>query len=234
MSNYQNKQFDFKGLVKKVGFKYNKPDLYKIAFTHTTYSNEHKVPSNERLEFLGDAILDFLFAEYIYNNYPNMPEGQMSKIRAKYVLAEANAEYSKLLGLDKFLLLGHGEEEQGGREKVTVLGDLFEAFLGALYLDNGSLDEVRKILNKVIFSKIEYIDNSGYFKDYKSVLQEFIQAESRKSVNYILENESGPSHDKTFTMSVYHEGIKLGEGVGKSKKEAEQEAAKKALEKLAK
>lgn len=234
MSNHPKNQFDFKGLVNHVGFKYNKPDLYKIAFTHTTYSNEHKIPSNERLEYLGDAILDFLFAEYLYANYPNMPEGEMSKIRAKYVLAEANAEYSKALGLNKFVMLGRGEEEQGGREKITVLGDLFEAFLGALYLDNGSLDEVRKILNRVIFSKIQYIDKSGYFKDYKSVLQEFIQAESRKGVNYVLESESGPSHDKTFITGVYHEGIKLGEGTGKSKKESEQEAAKKALEKLVK
>ncbi len=232
-NNSSNNDFDFKGLVNQVGFKYKKPDLYKVAFTHTTYSNEHKISSNERLEYLGDAILDFLFAEYLYNNYPNMPEGQMSKIRAKYVLAEANAEYSRILGLNKFVLLGHGEEEQGGRDKITVLGDLFEAFLGALYLDNGTLDEVRKILNRVIFSKVEYID-SGYFKDYKSKLQEYIQAESRKGVDYKLESEKGPSHDKLFTMGVYHEGIKLGEGTGKSKKDAEQEAAKKALEKLAK
>lgn len=230
----KSNNFDFKGLVECVGFKYKKHDLYKIAFTHTTYSNEHKIPSNERLEYLGDAILDFLFAEYLYNNYPNMPEGEMSKIRAKYVLAEANAEYSKALGLNKFVLLGHGEEEQGGRDKISVLGDLFEAFLGALYLDNKSLDEVRKILNRVIFSKIEYIDKSGYFKDYKSILQEFIQAESRNSVYYELDSETGPSHNKTFVMSVFHEGIKLGEGVGRSKKEAEQEAAKKALEKLVK
>lgn len=230
MSNH----FDFKGLTQKVGFKYNKPDLYKVAFTHTTYSNEHKIPSNERLEYLGDAILDFLVGEYLYLNYPDMPEGEMSKVRAKYVLAEANAEYSRLLGLDKFVLLGHGEEEQGGREKIAVLGDLFEAFLGALYLDNGSLDEVRKILDKVIFSNIKNLKPTGFFKDYKSELQECIQAESRKTVDYILESESGPSHDKVFVMGVYHDGIKLGEGTGKSKKDAAQEAAKHALEKLVK
>lgn len=227
-------QFDFKGLVNKVGFKYNKPDLYKIAFTHTTYSNEHKVPSNERLEYLGDAILDFLVGEYLFLNYPAMPEGEMSKVRSKYVLAEANAEYSRLLGLDEFVLLGHGEEEQGGREKIAVLGDLFEAFLGALYLDNGSLDEVRKILDKVIFSNIKNLNPTGFFKDYKSELQECIQAESRKTVDYKLESESGPSHDKVFVMGVYHDGIKLGEGAGRSKKDAAQEAAKHALEKLVK
>lgn len=227
-------KFNFKGLAEKVGFKYKNPEYYKIAFTHTTYSNEHRIPSNERMEFLGDAILDFLVGEYLYLNYPDLPEGQLSKIRAKYVLAEANAEYAKTLGLDEFVLLGHGEEEQHGRTKVTVLGDLFEAFLGALYLDHGSLDEVRKILERVIFTKIELTGCKGYFKDYKSILQEFIQAESRKGITYILEKESGPSHDKTFVMSAYHENIKLGEGTGKSKKEAEQEAAKQALEKLAK
>lgn len=226
--------FDFNGLVNKVGFKYKNPEFYKIAFTHTTYSNEHKIPSNERMEFLGDAILDFLVGEYLYLNYKDLPEGQLSKIRAKYVLADANAEYAKELGLDEFVLLGHGEEEQNGRSKVTVLGDLFEAFLGALYLDNGSLDEVRLILEKVIFNKIELTGCKGYFKDYKSILQEYIQAESRIGVVYILESEIGPSHDKTFTMGVYHDNIKLGEGIGKSKKDAEQEAAKQALEKLAK
>ena len=230
MSNH----FDFKGLTQKVGFKYNKPDLYKVAFTHTTYSNEHKIPSNERLEYLGDSILDFLVSEYLYSNYPNMPEGEMSKVRAKYVLEEANAEYSKQLGLDEFILLGHGEEKQGGREKPVVLGDLFEAFLGALYLDNGSLDEVRKILNRVVFPKIIDLNTTGYFKDYKSELQESIQAESKKAIVYTLESESGPSHDKVFVVGVYHDGIKLGEGTGKSKKDAEQEAAKHALEKLVK
>ena len=227
-------QFDFKGLVKTVGFKYNKPDLYKIALTHATYANEHKIQNNERLEYLGDAILDFLVGEYLYLNYPTMSEGQMSKTRAKYVLEEANVEYSKALGLDKFVLLGVGEEKQGGREKAAVLGDLFEAFLGALYLDNGSLDEVRKILARVVFPKIDGLNTIGYFKDYKSELQECIQAESRKAIIYKLESESGPSHDKVFSVGVYHDDIKLGEGTGKSKKEAEQEAAKHALEKLAK
>ena len=231
---HKNDHFNFKGLVNKVGFRYNNPELYKTAFTHTTYANEKRIVSNERMEFLGDAILDFLVGEYLYLNFPNLPEGQLSKTRAKYVLAEANCEYAKTLGLDEFLLLGVGEEEQHGRTKVNILGDLFEAFLGALYLDHGNLDEVREILKKVVFSKIDATDASGFFKDYKSILQECIQAESRIGVNYVLEREYGPSHDKRFVISVYHENIKLGEGIGKSKKLAEQEAAKEALEKLAK
>lgn len=227
-------EFKFSELVKTVGFKYKSSDYYKIAFTHTTYANEKKVESNERYEYLGDAILDFLVGEYLFNKYPNMPEGELSKVRAKYVLAEANSEYAKELGLDKFVLLGHGEESQNGRKKVAVLGDLFEAFLAALYLDNGSLDEVRKILERVVYKNIDVNGTTGFFKDYKSSLQEYIQAESRKGVRYVLENETGPSHDKTFTMSVYHEDIKLGEGVGKSKKDAEQAAAQEALKKLVK
>lgn len=182
---------------------------------------------------MGDAILDFLVAEFLYKKYPNIPEGELSKIRAKYVLAEANAEYAKELGLDEFVLLGSGEKQQG-RKKVSVVGDLFEAFLGALYLDNGNLDEVRKVVEKVVFVKIEDLGVSGFFKDYKSLLQEFIQSESRIGVKYVLEKSFGPSHDKTFYVGVYHEDIKLGEGKGKSKKDAEQEAAKEALEKLAK
>lgn len=215
--------------LKKLGISVNDTNLYLTAFTHTSYANEHKAENNERLEFLGDAILDFLVGEYLYRTYPDMPEGDMSKIRSKYVCANANAEYAVSLKLNKNLRLGKGEKEHGGDEKHAVLADLFEAFLGAMYLDSG-LDSVRKILNLVIFSKIEYIDK-GYFVDYKSKLQEDIQAESRKGLVYQVDNEIGPSHNKTFTVSVFHDGVRLGTGIGKTKKEAEQEAAKQALAK---
>ena len=129
------------------------------------------------------------------------------------------------------LLLGKGEEEQGGRTRVKVLADLFEAFLGALYLDQG-IEEVRKVLDRTVYPSIQV--HKLYIQDYKSHLQELFQAESRKSVTYIVENETGPSHDKTFTVGVYFDGVKYGVGTGKSKKDAEQEAAKAALEKLAK
>ena len=221
----------FNDFARSLRISYRHKELFLQAFTHTSYANEHKCESNERLEFVGDAILDFLVGEYIYLNYPDMPEGDMSKMRAIYVCAEANNNYAIKLGLDKLLLLGKGEEEQGGRTRVNVLADLFEAFLGALYLDLG-LDEVRRVLDMTVYPSIQ--GHKLYIQDYKSHLQELIQAENRKSVNYVVEHESGPSHDKTFTVGVYFEGVKLGEGTGKSKKDAEQEAAKVALNKLAK
>lgn len=228
------KQFyhEFKIFAKKLGLRYNDIELYKNAFTHTSYANEHHLASNERLEFIGDAILDFLVGEYIFQTHQDMPEGEMTKTRAIYVCAEANNNYALKLGLDKLLLLGKGEEEQGGRSRQNVLADLFEAFLGAIYLDSKDINEVRKILESVVFPSIEV--HKIYLEDYKSRLQELIQSENRKSVNYVKETEEGPSHDRTFTSAVYFEGVKLGTGVGKSIKESEQMAAKEALEKLAK
>ena len=221
----------FKEFAREHKIHYNDIKLYFKAFTHTSYANEHRVESNERLEFVGDAILDFLVGEYLYKTYPQMVEGNLSKLRAKYVCEDANMQYSIKLGLDKLILLGKGEEEQGGRKKETVLGDLFEAFLGALYLDNNRLDDVLKILETYVFPNIEV--SNDYHKDYKSTLQELIQSENRKSVVYKVIKEEGPAHDKTFTVAVYFEATKLGEGVGKNKKEAEQNAAKFALAKLA-
>ncbi|MBO4667189.1 MAG: ribonuclease III [Bacilli bacterium] len=221
----------FNDFARSLRISYHHRELFLQAFTHTSYANEHKCESNERLEFVGDAILDFLVGEYIYLNYPDMPEGDMSKMRAIYVCAEANNNYAIKLGLDKLLLLGKGEEEQGGRTRVNVLADLFEAFLGALYLDSG-LEEVRRVLDMTVYPSIQ--GHKLYIQDYKSHLQELFQAESRKSVTYVVENETGPSHDKTFTVGVYFDGVKYGTGTGKSKKEAEQAAAKVALEKLAK
>lgn len=222
----------FKELASRVNIKYKDINLYYLAFTHTSYANEHHVPSNERLEYIGDAVLDALIGVYLYKKYPNMGEGELSKLRAKYVCEEANCDYSLALGLDKLIMLGKGEEEQGGRSRVTVLGDLFEAFLGALYLDHNGTKEIEKILSKYVYPNIT--DSEEYHKDYKSTLQELIQAENRKSVNYEVIKDEGPAHNKTFTVAVFFENVKLGEGVGKSKKEAEQRAAKVALEKLAK
>lgn len=221
----------FKTFARKYNIKYNDINIYFQAFTHKTYANEHNLPCNERLEFIGDAILDFLVGEFMYELYPDMPEGVLSKKRASYVNAEANKAYAIDLGLDKLVLLGHGEEEQGGRTKVSILGDLFEAFLGAIYMDTKSIEEVRKILKIVVFPSI--MDKTNYLIDYKSKLQELIQAENRKSVTYVTEKEEGPSHNKTYVVAVFFENAKLGEGIGKSKKEAEQSAAKIALEKLA-
>lgn len=218
-------------ILNKVNLIPHDTNIYFQAFTHPSYANEARVPNNERLEFLGDAILEFLVTEFLYQNFPEMPEGEMSKLRSKYVCTKANADYARQLALESALLLGKGEKEHGGRSKQSVLANLFEAFLGAVYLDLG-LNEVKEILAIYVFPKI--LDpKQDFFYDYKSRLQEYIQAESRRGVEYVLESEHGPSHEKTFKVSVYHEHIKLGTGIGKSKKEAEQRAAEDAIEKLA-
>jgi ribonuclease-3 len=218
-------------IVEGFGFEVNDINLYILAMTHQSYANENQSLSNERLEYLGDAILDFLVADFLYHKFPDLPEGKLTKIRAKYVCAPANSKYAINIGLNACLLLGKGETEQGGSTKQSLLGDLFEAFLGAVYLDSG-LDSVKKILEIVIFPLIENPEGS-FFVDYKSQLQEYIQSESRKGLEYQLVKEIGPAHDKTFTVNVFHDQIKLGTGVGKSKKEAEQNAASNAIEKLA-
>jgi ribonuclease-3 len=219
-----------RSILKSLNIQVDDLKTYRTAFTHQSYSNEHNVENNERLEFLGDAILDFLVADYLYHKYPTESEGKLTKLRAKYVCEKANSEYAIELELNDAFLLGKGESEYGGKNKQSLLSDLFEAFLGAVYLENG-IEKVNEILKKIIFPKIEH--STSFFIDYKSRLQEYFQAESRKTVEYQLIKETGPTHDKTFTMAVIHDNIRLGTGIGKSKKEAEQQAAKDALEKLA-
>lgn len=219
-------------LLKKYDIKVENLNIINESLTHSSYANEHEVKSNERLEFLGDAVLGLLVAEYIYKNNPTLPEGKMTKLRATYVCEDANVTYANHLGIGEVLRLGHGEEMSGGRTRPAVLNDAFEAFLGAVYLENG-LDKVRTILNDVVFPHIGK-DIVKPFVDYKSHLQEYIQAESRSILQYRLDLVEGPPHNRTFTMSVLLDGIKLGEGIGKSKKDAEQLAAKAALDKMAK
>ena len=155
----------------------------------------------------------------------------MSKLRATYVCEDANAKYAKEIGIDQILLLGKGEEQSGGRKRPAILSDAFESFLGAIYLDGG-IEEVRKLLKVVVFPHVLAV-NEVQFVDYKSRLQEYIQAETRSAIEYRLDNVQGPTHMRVFTMSVYLDGLKLGTGVGKTKKDATQEAAKSALEKMA-
>ncbi len=205
---------------------------FLLAMTHSSYANEHNLKSNERIEFLGDAVLGLLVAKYIYENYPNMSEGKMSKLRATYVCENANAKYARELKIDELLLLGRGEELSGGRNKDAVLNDGFESFLGALYLTKG-IDDVKKILEKILFPHIKANDQVE-FVDYKSLLQEYVQSETRSALNYRLDKKEGSANEPTFTMSVLLEGIVLGIGIGKSKKEASQLAAKDALSKMAK
>lgn len=217
-------------LLDKLNIKPNNIKLYETAFSHTSYSNEHKVKSYERLEFLGDAVLELLMSNYLYksNKYN---EGEMTKIRAHYVCETANYEYSMKLGLNKYLKLGKGEEENGGRNRKAIVSDIFESFLGALYLDQG-FSKVQAFFEENIVPIIENHE-VDFFDDYKSALQEFVQTD-KKSLEYKLIKEVGPSHNKKFTVDVIIDNIVYGSGTAKSKKAAEQEAAKDALKKAQK
>lgn len=219
-------------LLGKFNLKTTNYKEYFLAFTHSTYANEHHLESNERIEFLGDGLLNLLTGEYIYKTFPEMTEGEMTKLRAIYVCEEANYNYAISLGLDELLLLGVGEEQTGGRKKKAVVADTFECFLGATYLTFG-LEAVRNILSTIFFPNIKRLEKE-LFVDYKTKLQELIQADHDSKLEYIVIKEEGRPNEKWFTMQVRLEGMNLGVGCGKSKKEASQEAAKDALRKMAK
>ncbi|MBR4693323.1 MAG: ribonuclease III [Bacilli bacterium] len=217
-------------LFKRLSIKPKNLELYKTAFSHSSYVNEHKVKSNyERLEFLGDAVLDLVMADYLYTHYKET-EGEMTKVRANYVCENANFSYASDLGLQKYILVGNGELKDGPSPKKAIVADIFEALMGAIYLDLGYAT-VRNVILKIV---VPYIENPDitFFSDYKSSLQEYVQTEQR-SLEYVVTKEEGPAHNKTFTTDVMIDNIVYGTGVGPSKKEAEQEAAKQALEKLA-
>ena len=214
-------------ILEKLGIETNNEKLYIRALTHTSYANEEDVESYERLEYLGDAVLELIISEYLYKN-TEKEEGEMTKLRSHYVCENALYEYSIRLGLNEELLLGHGEEESGGRTRKAIVADIFEAFLGAIYLDKGI-----EVAKKFVYSNVIPLIESkeiNFFSDYKSVLQELVQTDKR-SLEYSVVNEEGPSHNKTFTVHVKVDGILYGEGTAHSKKEAEQEAAKDALRK---
>lgn len=220
-------------LNSEFGLVFSDTALLETAFTHTSFANEHRalnISPNERLEFLGDAVLQLLISKYLYQKYPDMPEGDMSKLRSMIVREESLAGFSKECGFDKYIKLGRGEEKTGGRERATILGDLFEAFLGALLLDKG-IDAVQDFLDKVIIPQVE-VGNYQRVKDYKTSLQELLQINGDVTITYHIIHEEGPAHNKTFEVEVTVNGDALSKGIGKSKKLAEQEAAKNALEKL--
>ena len=217
-------------ILEKLNVKPNDISLYEKAFTHTSYANEHDTESYERLEFLGDAVLELLMSDYLYNKL-KVSEGEMTKLRAHYVCENALYEYSKCLELGQYLKLGKGELEIGGKNNKAINSDIFESFLGALYLDQG-IEIARKYFNDFIIPIIES-DKMNFFADYKSALQEYVQTD-KKSLEYRLINEEGPAHNKTFTSEVVIDNIVYGTGTAHSKKEAEQMAAKNALEKAQK
>lgn len=218
-------------LFNKLNIKPNDIKLYVSAFSHSSYANEHKAKSDyERLEFLGDALVDLVVADYLYNNSKEA-EGEMTKDRASYVCENALYKYSMDLGLNNYIRVGNGEQKDGGKFKKAIVADIFESFMAAIYLDLG-FSTARRVALDII---VPYIEDPkvSFFNDYKSALQEYVQAE-QDSISYKLISDSGPAHDKSFKMAVVIDGIVYGEGVGSSKKEAEQEAAKVALDKVAK
>lgn len=214
-------------LLNKLGIETKEEKLYNRAFTHTSYANEHDKESYERLEYLGDAVLELIMSEYLYKN-TEYKEGMMTKLRSHYVCENALYEYSKRIGLNEYLRLGHGEYESGGQDRKAIVADIFESFIGALFLDKG-LEEVKKFIYKNVIPIIERKE-IDFFSDYKSILQELVQTDKR-SLEYVLVSESGPAHNKEFTIEVRIDDMIYGVGTAHSKKEAEQLAAKDALKK---
>lgn len=219
-------------LSKQFGIVFQNERLLETAFTHTSYANEHRllnISHNERLEFLGDAVLQLLISEYLYKKYPKKPEGDLSKLRSTIVREESLAGFSRDCQFDQFIKLGRGEEKSGGRNRDTILGDLFEAFLGALLLDK-DVEAVKKFLYQIMIPKVEAGDFEQVI-DYKTKLQELLQVNGDVDIVYQVISESGPAHAKEFDVSVSVDGRVVGQGQGRSKKLAEQEAAKNAFEK---
>ena len=210
--------------------KFKNQQLFKQAFTHRSYLNEvrEKIPSNERLEFLGDSIVSFIVSEYLYKKYINFDEGTLTHLRSLLVNTKTLSQTAQKLNFGKLLLLSKGEEESKGRENESLLENSFEAFVGAVYLDQG-LKAVVDFLEIELLSKADGLVQKKEFKDANSLLQEKVQAKKQPSPIYKAISESGPAHAKLFTVGVYAKDKMLGIGTGKSKQQAEENAAKEAL-----
>lgn len=221
---------ELKGFEDIIKYSFKNKDYFVIAMTHSSFSNEHKkgnFKNNERLEFLGDAVLELATSDHIFKNFPNLPEGQMSKYRASIVCEPTLAYCARKISLEKYILLGKGEEITNGRERDSIVSDALEALIGAIYLDNG-FDSASEFINKFILSDIK---KHHLFYDAKSILQEIAQSMGREVIYKELMQE-GPQHDKTFTMEVKCDGLVNAVARGKSKKSAQQEAAYIALKEL--
>lgn len=221
---------DWKGLEKNIGYTFHDIGLLKNALTHSSYANESKKSSgsNERLEFLGDSVLGYVVADYLFRNCPHLPEGDLTKTRAALVCEKACCGFSRQLEVGKYLLLSHGEQNSGGNARPSILADAFEAIIAAIYLDGG-MEEARTFILRFVKPMIQTARPKP-FKDYKTMLQEIIQKNPEESLEYVLTGESGPDHDKHFSVEVHLNSNVIGKGGGRSKKEAEQQAAREALE----
>lgn len=232
----QNKRIQqLQSFCNNLGVEMKDLELLDMALTHTSYAHEAKQNPkphhNERIEFLGDSVLSVIVSTYMYKNFPELAEGQLTKLRA-YLVCEASLyEYAKKIYLGDFLKLGRGEELSGGRERPSILADAFESVLGAIYLDQG-FEVVQHYLLEMMQPEIDYICRHGIFNDYKTRLQEFLQRDGDVDISYHLLGSTGPEHEKVFTSEVSVDGRVIGEGRGRTKKDSEQHAAQQALAQL--
>ena len=228
----QKKMNNYDTLEAKLEIKFKDRALLEKAFTHRSYLNEHRengLENNERLEFLGDAVLELIISSDLYKNYPEKPEGELTNIRAAVVRTESLAEESRNLGFGEYLKMSKGEEDSGGKDKDYLLANTFEAVLGAIYLDQG-FDVCVSYLSRTLLHKVSNIIENNLFIDPKTQAQELIQAQFKVTPLYEVVKEDGPDHDKIFTVALIVNQKELGRGTGSSKQKAEEEAAKMAIE----
>ena len=221
-------------LERKLNYTFRSPALLQEALNHSSYANEHRgdhLHSNERLEFLGDSVLGFVTAEYLFERHPEAPEGDLTRIRAALVCEQSLHEVAQQLDLGRYLKLGRGEEAGGGRERTSILADAVEAVFAAVYLDGG-IGAARDLIHRCLLDVQRESVVEERRRDYKTALQELVQRESGQVLTYCLTGAEGPDHAKTFSVAVELNGAPIGQGRGRSKKEAEQMAAKAAIEKL--
>lgn len=224
----KSEKSEFKGLSKTLGYRFKQPELLLQAFRHASFVNEQAdstLKDNERLEFLGDAVVDLAISYLLMERFKEAEEGDLSKYRAAVVDEAGLYQIALRLRLGAYLLLGKGEEQSGGREKPSILANSVEALIGALYLDAG-FDKTMEVIRRLFSSSLKRVGTQEMIHDFKSLLQEYTQASYKTLPRYHLVKESGPAHDKTFTVELMLNGERLGEGEGKSKKEAEQQVAR--------
>ena len=222
---------NYEEIEKKIGYSFKNKELLKTALTHTSYANTHKIESNEKLEYLGDSILEFITSKYLYNNYTSLKEGEMTKVRATVVCEQSLYSVAKRLGFSEFLITGGGEKQDGKVKNKAILADSIEAVIAAIYLDS-NLENAEKFIINNLKDAIEIESKHVGIKDYKTVIQEKLQEHGNVKIEYMVIEETGPDHDKTFVIELLCDGKVLSQGKGKSKKAAEMEAARVALENM--
>jgi len=214
-------------LEKKIGYSFRDPEKLKLALSHSSYANEHSCRSNERIEFLGDAVLELASSEFLYETFPDVPEGKLTKLRASFVCERALNDIAVRVGLPEYILLGKGEEATGGRNRPSVVSDAFESVIGAVYLDGG-FSAAKDFVIRLIFADLD----RQFFFDSKTALQELVQARGESDPVYRVVYEEGPDHDKRYTVEVTVNGVVVGTGTDTSKKHAAQAAALEAYNRL--